>query len=107
MLEVNGIPRKIVIDKSGANTASIKVINRMLKGFGCLIPIEVVRWKFLNSIIEQNHRFIKWRNRPTLGFRAFASASATLAGNEIAHMIRKGQFTPGLCPFQQFAELAA
>lgn len=43
MLEVNGLPRRIVIDKSGANTAGIKAINKMLKSFGCPIPIEMVR----------------------------------------------------------------
>ena len=42
-LEVNGLPRKIVIDRSGANTAGINAINRMLKSFGCRIPIEMVR----------------------------------------------------------------
>ncbi len=41
-----------------------------------------------------------------LGFKAFASAAATLDGIEVSYMIRKGQLTPGLCPFQQFAELA-
>ncbi len=41
-----------------------------------------------------------------LGFKSFASASATLASIEFAHMIRKGQFSPGLCLFRQFAELA-
>ncbi|WP_298854574.1 IS6 family transposase [uncultured Ruegeria sp.] len=107
MLEVNGLPRKIVIDKSGANTAGIKAINKMLKGFGCPILIEMVRRKYLNNIVEQDHHFIKRRTRPMLGFKSFASASATLAGIEVAHMIRKGQFTPGLCPFQQFNELAA
>ncbi len=44
-LEVNGLPRKIVIDKSGANTAGIKAINKMLKSFGCPIPIEIIRRK--------------------------------------------------------------
>lgn len=62
-LELNGLPRKIVIDKSGANTAGIKAINKMLKGFGCPIPIEMVRRKFLNNVIEQDHRFIKRRIR--------------------------------------------
>ncbi|WP_298856207.1 IS6 family transposase, partial [uncultured Ruegeria sp.] len=66
-LEVNGLPRKIVIDKSGANTAGITAINKMLKGFGCPIPIEMVRRKYLNNIIEQDHRFIKRRIRPMLG----------------------------------------
>ena len=47
-LEVNGLPRKIVIDKSGANTAGITAINRMLKRSGCPIPIGMVRIKFLN-----------------------------------------------------------
>ncbi len=51
-LEVNGLPRKIVIDKSGANTAGIKAINKMLKGFGCPISIDMVRRKYLNNIIE-------------------------------------------------------
>ena len=58
-LEVNGLPRKIVIDKSGASTAGIGAINKMLKSFGCPIPIEMVRRKYLNNIIEQDHRFIK------------------------------------------------
>ncbi len=42
-----------------------------------------------------------------LGFKSFASASVTLDGIEGAHMTRKGQITPGLCPFTQFAALAA
>lgn len=106
MLEVNGLPRKIVINKSGANTAGLKATNKMLKGFGCQVPIEMVRRKYLNNIVEQDHRFIKRRTRLMFGFKSFASASATLAGIEVAHMIRKGHFTPGLCPFRQFSELA-
>lgn len=75
MPEVDGLPRKIVIDKSGANTAGIKAINKMLKGFGCPIPIEMIRRKHLNNIVEQDHRFIKRRTRLMLGFKAFASAA--------------------------------
>ena len=106
-LEVNGLPRKIVIDKSGANTAGINAINRMLKCFGCPSPIEIVRIMYLNNVVEQDHRTIKKRIRPMLGFKSFTSASATLEGIEVANMIRKGQITPGLCPFAQFAALAA
>ena len=40
---VNGLPRKIVIDRSRANTAGLNAINRMLRYFGCPVPIEVVR----------------------------------------------------------------
>ena len=41
-----------------------------------------------------------------LGFKSFASAASVLADIEMVNMIRKGQFTPGLRPFQQFAQLA-
>lgn len=57
-------------------------------------------------MIEQDHRFIKRRIRPMLGFKSFTSAASVLAGIELVNMIRKGQFTPGLHPFQQFAQLA-
>ena len=60
----------------------------------------------LNNIVKQDHCFIKRRTRPMLGFKNFASAAATLDGIEVTHMIRKGQLTPGICPFRQFAELA-
>jgi len=64
--------------------------------------------KYLNNIIEQDHRFVKRVTGPMLGFKAFHSAEATLAGIETAHMIRKGQLDAnGLTAFQQFAELAA
>jgi putative transposase len=106
-LETNGMPRKIVIDKSGANTAGINEINRMLKRFGCPVPIEMVRIKYLNNIVEQDHRFIKRRTRPMLGFKSIEAAASTLAGIEVASMIRKGQFTGEVCPFQQFARFAA
>ena len=63
--------------------------------------------KYLN-IIEQDHRFIKKLTRPMKGFKSFRSASATLDGIEVAHMIRKQQFpTSGQSAFQQFAALAA
>lgn len=106
-LEVNGLPHKIVIDRSGANTAGINAINRILRSFGCPIPIKMVRIKYLNNMVEQDHRTIKKRIRPMLGFKSFVSASATLEGIEVANMIRKGQMTPRLCPFAQFASLAA
>ena len=79
----------------------------MLKSFGCRVPIEMVRIKYLNNMVEQDHRMIKKRVRPMPGFKSFVSASATLEGIEVANMIPKGQLTPGLCPFAQFAALAA
>lgn len=106
-LEAKGLPRKIVIDRTGANTAGINALNRMLKSYGGPIPIEMVRIKYLNNIVEQDHRTTKKRIRPMLGFKSFVSASATLEGIEVENMIRKGHLTPGFCPFAQFAALAA
>lgn len=106
-LEVNGLHRKIVIDRIGANTAGITAITRMLQSFGCPIPIEMARIKYLNNMVEQDHSTIKKRVRPMLGFKSFPTASATLEGIEVENMIRKGQLMPGLCPFAQFAALAA
>jgi len=43
----------------------------------------------LNNIVEQDHRFIKWRIQQDLGYKDFESARRTLAGIEIIHMIKK------------------
>ncbi|MCP5073642.1 MAG: IS6 family transposase [Rhodobacteraceae bacterium] len=105
-LASNGIPEKIVIDKSGANTAGIRGVNRILKRIGCRTQINTIRSKYLNNIIEQDHRFIKKRIRPMLGFKSFISAAATLDGIEVAQMIRKKQFGSLASGFAQFAALA-
>jgi transposase, IS6 family len=47
--------------------------------------------KYLNNIIEQDHRFIKRRVKPGLGFFSFESAWRTLQGFEVMNMVRKGQ----------------
>jgi IS6 family transposase len=49
------------------------------------------RVKYLNNIIEQDHRFIKKRVRACLGYRSFDTAERTLQGIEAVNMIRKGQ----------------
>jgi transposase-like protein len=45
----------------------------------------------LNNVIEQDHRFVKRRVNPGLGFGAFATAERTIQGYEAMHMLRKGQ----------------
>ena len=52
---------------------------------------ELRQVNYLNNLIEQDHRFIKRRTRPGLGFFAFDTAQRTLSGYETMHMIRKGQ----------------
>ena len=51
--------------------------------------------KYLNNLIEQDHRSIKLRLGPMLGFKRFRRASITIAGIELVHRIRKGQFELG------------
>lgn len=107
VLASSGIPLRIVVDKSGANGAGIKKVNKILKRFGCPTKITTVRSKYLNNMIEQDHRFIKRRTRPMLGLKSFHSAAATLQGIEVAQMIRKKQFGLDGSGFAQFAALAA
>ena len=45
--------------------------------------------KYLNNIVEQDHRFIKKRTKPMLGFKSFNSAKITIAGIENIRMIQK------------------
>jgi putative transposase len=100
----NGFPDRVVIDKSGANFAGLQNMNCLLILSGWFWRIEVLQVKYLNNTIEQDHRFIKKLTRQMKGFK---SASATLEGIEVAHMIRKQQFeTSGQSAFQQFAALA-
>ncbi len=106
-IATNGAPDRIVIDQSGAHLAGIETINviRKIRGIGPLI--KPVQSKYLNNLIEQDHRFIKKITRPMLGFKAFHSAAATLEGIEAAHMIGKDQIiVPGQNGFQKFAALA-
>ncbi|CUK20445.1 Integrase core domain protein [Ruegeria denitrificans] len=106
-LSSNGIPNKIVIDKSGANAAGIREVNRMLKRFDCSAKIQTVWSKCLNNLIELDHRFIKRRVRHMCGFKSFRSARATLDGIEVANMVRKKQFTSDTTSgFRMFAEIA-
>ena len=51
--------------------------------------------KYLNNLIEQDHRRIKPRTGPMLGFKNFDCAATTVAGIELLHRIRKGQFELG------------
>jgi len=55
-------------------------------------PITIRSSKYLNNLIEQDHYAIKGRVGPMLGFKTFSSARITLAGVELAHRIRQGQF---------------
>ena len=82
----NATPDKITIDKSCANTAAIESHNTEHEA-----GIQICQVKYLNNIVERDHRAIKRLVRPMLGFKSFRSAAVTLTGLELMHMIRKGQ----------------
>jgi putative transposase len=99
----NGIPSLINIDKSGANRAGIKVFNQR--------NWTKIKWrqcKYLNNIVEQDHRFIKWQIGPMLGFKSFESAKRTLAGIELVRMLKKNQMIDcKSSTYKSFCSLAA
>jgi putative transposase len=103
----NGRPETITIDGSDANEAAIKRYN---EEHGTAIAIR--RVKYLNNVVEQDHRAVKRVTRPMLGFKSFEAAQCTLAGIELMHMLKKGQMiveegAERLTPAAQFYALAA
>ena len=108
----SGLPEKITIDKSGANKAGLDAINLQLIIFyllGCsLLQITIRQIKYLNNVVEQDHRGIKRITKPMMGFKAFYSAEATLAGIELYRMLKKGQQinAKNSDAFEQFYSLA-
>ena len=98
----NGLPDTINIDKSGANTAGIKAVNKDNE-----TQIKIRQNKYLNNRIEGDHRFVKSITRPMLGFKSFVTAKINITGIELTHMIRKGQLkpAPSLSEYGQFASL--
>jgi putative transposase len=103
----HGVPETITIDGSEANAAAIRGYN---EEHGTAIIIRQLR--YLNNLVEQDHRAVKRVTRPMLGFKSFNTAQGTLAGVELMHMIKKGQLgrkegEERLTPAEQFYALAA
>ncbi|MFL9921710.1 IS6 family transposase [Paraburkholderia fungorum] len=101
----NGVPETVTTDKSGANLAALEALNDDRE-----TPVRIRQPKHLNNLVKQDHRAIKPRTRPMLGFKTSRCARFLLAGIEIMHMIAKGQMkcargTPPSAP-DQFYELA-
>ncbi len=83
-------PRVINVDKNAAYPKAIAD----LKAAGILpVSIELRQVKYLNNLIEQDHRFIKRLVKPGLGFFSFETAWSTLQGYEMINMVRKGQMS--------------
>jgi putative transposase len=104
----HGEPEVVTIDKSGANTAALAALNA---GKSKDDAITVRQQKYLNNLVEQDHRNIKRRIRPMLGFKSFRRAQGVLAGIEVVAMICKGQYQhpegDDLSPAEQFYLMVA
>jgi putative transposase len=101
-MQANGVPEKVTMDKSGANKVAIDGIDGI--DAEREIPMVVRQVKYLDNIVEQDHRAVKRLTRPMLGFKSFQSANNVLAGIELMHMIRKGQLMMGGCNEMSFAD---
>ena len=83
------LPRAITLDGYRAShRAAREILGEHWNGKGTQLRSS----KYLNNLIEQDHRSIKLRLGPMLGFKRFRHASITIAGIELMHRIRKGQF---------------
>ena len=68
------------------------VIEELKKGKKMPVGIQIRQIKYLNNIVEQNHRFIKKRVCSILGLKPFLTAKSILSGIEVMHIIKKEQF---------------
>ena len=86
----NGEPEKVNIGKSGANTAALNAYNEETGS-----EVERRQNKYLNNMVEQDHRGVKRITNPMMGFKSFELAQHTLVGIEMIRMIKKGQMVSG------------
>ena len=94
-MENHATPRVITLD---AYAASHRAISE-LKSVGELPRrVRIRSSRYLNNVVEQDHRRIKQRIRPMLGFKRFETAAITISGIELAERIRKQQFKTGKLP---------
>jgi transposase-like protein len=93
----NQMPRVITTDKYPATEVAIQ---EELYAGTLSVSVEHRMCQYLNNTVEQDHRFIKRRTGPMLGFKKFRTAYSTLIGIETMHMLRKQQ-TGSLTPRQE------
>jgi transposase-like protein len=85
-------PTKITLD---AYAASHRAVREMTEAGELSKRVRVRSSQYLNNLIEQDHRRVKQRIRPMLGFKRFDNAAVTISGIELAEKIKKGQFKTG------------
>src|SRR5579862_8755906 len=86
------MPTKITLD---AYAASPRAVADLKENGELSNRVQVRSRKYLNNLIEQDHRRVKHRLRPMLGLKSFRTAAVVISGVELAEKIKKGQFKTG------------
>ncbi|MBJ8031844.1 DDE-type integrase/transposase/recombinase, partial [Bacillus cereus group sp. N21] len=81
-------PRVVTVDKNPAYPIAVEELKKEKK---MPLGIQLRQVKYLNNIVEQDHRFIKKRVRSMLGLKSFRTATSIISGIEAMHMVKKGQ----------------
>lgn len=85
----NQLPTMVNLD---GNAASHRALRFLKDRHSIWRSVDVRFCRYLNNVVEQDHRAVKLRCAPMLGLKSFGTAATTLAGIELAHRIRKRQF---------------
>jgi putative transposase len=92
---------------------AMRFLTKAIRGYNEVHGTNIVirQVKYLNNIVEQDHRSVKRVTHPMLGFKSFEAAQCILSGIELMHMLRKGQLAggveQGLTAAEQFYTVAA
>ena len=88
-LLTSGAPTRVTLDGHWHSHRALFELRREARVWR---RVKVRTCPYLNNIVEQDHRAVKTRAGPMLGFKTFVNAARTIAGIELIHRIRKGQF---------------
>ena len=101
-LKTHRLPRKVNLDGNAASHRALRLLRQEHPEWRSVL---VRSNRYLNNIVEQDHRAIKRRCAPMLALKSFHTAAVTLAGVELAHRIRKRQFSFGRSGPRRFSSL--
>ena len=92
-LKLHGEPRSITLDGFEPSHTALRRMG-MRNEFNYLWenPVKIRSCKYLNNIVEQDHRRVKFRVSAMLGFKSFQNASIVIAGIELIQKLKKGQY---------------
>ena len=92
-LKRQGQPRTITLDGFEPSHAALRRMGmRNEFNYRGTHPVKIRSCQYLNNIVEQDHRRVKFRVSAMLGFKTFRNARAVLAGIELIQKLKKGQY---------------